>query len=453
MAGLAALRRGPPRAVDPGPATRGAPTSRPGRRAGAALALAVLAAGACAPREPGVTLRFWAMGREGEVVQELVRDFEREHPGVRVRVQQIPWSAAHEKLLTSFVGRALPDVAQLGNTWIAEFAALGALTPLDRRLAAAGLDTSSYFPGIWATNVVGGRVLGVPWYVDTRLVFYRRDLLERAGYTRMPERWDEWKRAMAAIKRVVGPDRYAIFLPSNEFAPLVALALQAGSPLLAEDGTRGAFAEPEFRRALDFYAGLFRDGLAPPLRNSEIANLYQEFERGTFAMVITGPWNLGEFERRLAPEHQDLWATAPLPGPDGAASGLSLAGGSSLVMPAGTRHPEEAWALIRFLSRPEQQLRFWRLCGDLPARRESWADPALAADPRVRAFGEQLRRVAPTPQVPEWELIASRIQDVTERVVRGVSSTDSAAAALDREADRILEKRRWLLERRRADGT
>ncbi len=78
-----------------------------------------------------VTIRFWVMGREGEIVQELVDDFEREHPQIRVQVQQIPWSAAHEKLLTAYVGRATPDLAQLGNTWVPEFAALGALAPLD----------------------------------------------------------------------------------------------------------------------------------------------------------------------------------------------------------------------------------------------------------------------------------------------------------------------------------
>ena len=68
----------------------------------------------------------------------------------------------------------------------------------------------------------------------------------------------------------------------------------------------------------------------------------------------------------------------------------------------------------------------------------------------MRAFGDQLRRVRPTPKVPEWELIANRLQEYAERIVRGATRPDSAAAALDREADRILEKRRWLIARRHA---
>ncbi len=414
------------------------------------IALALLAVSGCARPRDATPLRFWAMGREGEVVQELVRDFERENPGLRVVVQQIPWSSAHEKLLTAFVGGSLPDVIQLGNTWIPEFAALGALEPLPQFAAGSGLDTSTCFPGVWDTNVIEGTLYGVPWYVDTRLVFYRRDLLARAGYRELPGSWDGWRQAMIALKRQAGPSRFAILLPSNEFAPLVALALASGSPLLEANGTRGAFTEPAFMRALDFYAGIFRDHLAPPVTNNEIANLYQEFARGYFAMYITGPWNLGEFASRLPDSLQSAWATAPLPGPTGPASGYSLAGGSSLVLNHRSRRKAEAWKLVEFLLRPGSQIRFYRLSGDLPARLEAWRDSALASDPRVRAFGEQLERVRPTPKVPEWELIANRIQEYAERIVRGAESPDAAAAALDREADRILEKRRWLMGRRQA---
>ncbi len=404
----------------------------------------------CAPAGRGTTtVRFWAMGREGEVVSELVRDFERENPGIHVDLQQIPWSAAHEKLLTAHVGRATPDVAQLGNTWVAEFVALRALEPLRPLIArSAAVKPSGFFPGIWATNVVDGEPYGVPWYVDTRLVFYRKDILARAGYATLPTRWDEWRAAMLAIKHLVGKDRFAIFLPLNEWTQPMIFGLQAGSPLLADDGTRGAFGGAEFRRAFAFYVDLFREGLAPPVSNTEVANLYQEFERGYFAMYITGPWNIGEFRRRLPAGLQEAWSTAPLPGPAGEATGLSMAGGSSLVLFRASKRKQAAWRLVEFLSRPEQQARFYRLCGDLPARQEAWRDSALAADPTLRAFETQLRRVAPWPMVPEWEQIAIRLQEQAERAVRGGTPPDSVLAELDRDVDRMLEKRRWLLARR-----
>jgi multiple sugar transport system substrate-binding protein len=424
----------------------------PRSRGALAVVLLGLALGAgCGTRERGVTLRFWAMGREGEVVEDLVRDFERENPGIRVEVQQIPWSAAHEKLLTSHVGGSSPDLAQLGNTWIPEFSALHALQPLDAFFdTSTTLAAADFFRGSWDGNVVDGRTLGVPWYVDTRVLFYRRDILAQAGWKEMPTNWADWRRAMVDIKRVVGPSRYAIFFPLNEWNPPMILGLQAGSPILRDHDTRGAFSGPEFSRAFEFFVGVFRDGLAPPLSNQEIANMYQEFERGYFAMTITGPWNLGEFRRRLSPAAQGLWSTAPLPGPDG--PGLSMAGGSSLVMFRRTRHPEAVWRLMTFLSRPEQQVRFYRLTGDLPARTQAWGDSSLAQDPLARAFRSQLERVAPWPKVPEWEPIAIRLQDWTERAVRGRVAPAAALAGLDREVDLMLEKRRWMVERRRNAG-
>jgi multiple sugar transport system substrate-binding protein len=413
--------------------------------------MAAALAGCAAQHErAGVTLKFWAMGREGEVVQEQVREFEREYPGVHVIVQQIPWTAAHEKLLTAEVGRSTPDVAQLGNTWIPEFAALRALEPLDAWVAASrAVDTAGYFRGIWDTNVIDRTLYGVPWYVDTRVLFYRRDLLARAGFPTIPGSWKEWRAAMEAVKRQGGKERYPVFLPTNEWTQAVIFGLQSGSPILAEDGTRGAFSAPEFRRAFDFYLGIYRDNFSPRVNNIEIANVYQEFGRGTIAMWITGPWNLGEFRRRLPPEQQDSWATAPLPGPDGPASGVSTAGGSSLVLFRGSRHKQEAWRLIEFLSRPDQQVRFYALTGDLPARREAWRDTALTRDPGLRAFETQLQRVTATPKIPEWEQIAQRLQERAEFAIRGGMNGDSVLAGLDRDVDRMLEKRRWLIERGR----
>ncbi|HEX6745764.1 MAG TPA: sugar ABC transporter substrate-binding protein [Longimicrobium sp.] len=403
----------------------------------------------CASRDDGrVTLRFWALGAEGEKVQALVADFERENPGIRVEVQQIPWTAAHEKLLTAHVGNSTPDVAQLGNTWVPEFAALKALAPLDAPVAASPrTPRASYFPGIWDTNVVAGRTYGIPWYVDTRVLFYRTDILKAAGYDSVPSTWAGWTEAMRRIKLRMGPRQYPALLPTNEWTYPVAFGLQAGSPLLREDGRYGDFRDPRFRHAFEFYIGLFRQNLAPSVANTQISNLYQEFERGNIAMYITGPWNIGEFSRRLPPEMQDKWATAPLPGPDG--PGVSLAGGASLVMFRASKHPREAWALIEFLSRPGQQLRFYHLTGDLPARREAWADTSLADNRHARAFRIQLERVVATPKVPEWEQIATKVADYSEAVVRNALTVDRALAQLDGDVDGLLEKRRWMLSRER----
>jgi len=238
-----------------------------------------------------------------------------------------------------------------------------------------------------------------------------------------------------------------VLLPLNEPDPLFALALQQG-PLLTDDDTRGAFAQPAFRRALGFYANIFQEGLAPAMTDTQISNVWDEFARGLFAFYVSGPWNIGEFRRRLPRERQGDWETAPLPGPDG--PGFSTAGGSSLVMFKGSRRKDAAWKLIEFLSEPATMQRFHALTGNLPPRRSAWRAPALASDPPSQAFARQLERVRAAPKIPEWERIFQEMQLAAERVVARTQGIDAATRQLDARVDALLEKRRWLRARAQA---
>lgn len=396
---------------------------------------------ACSQHEEGTTtITFWAMGREAEVVGQLLPEFEQENPEIRVRIQQIPWTSAHEKLLTAFAGDALPDIAQLGNTWLPEMATLGALVPLDDLIDHSPIiEEQDYFPGIWGTNIIDGTTYGIPWYIDTRLLFYRSDILAAAGVTQLPQNWQELKDALKQVKAHVGNERYAILLPLNEFEPLLAFALQQDTPLLAQDGRFGNFSSPDFKETLSFYSSMFEEGLAPAISNTVISNVWDEFAKGYFTFYITGPWNIGEFKKRMPEELKDAWNTAPLPGPKG--PGASIAGGSSLVVFQTSPHKEAAQKLLEYLSRPDVQTRFHALTGDLPPRRSAWPNNDIYA----AAFRDQLERAKPTPKVPEWERIVTEMRLVTELLVRGQFTIDEATAELDNRTDRILEKRRWML--------
>jgi multiple sugar transport system substrate-binding protein len=415
------------------------------------LLVFLLVLGCAERRQAGVEqIEFWGLGREGEVVADLIPEFERRNPGIHVTLQQIPWIAAHEKLLTAHVGEATPDLAQMGNTWIPEFVAVDGLADLGKFAQASKTIDGGRgdFPGVWATNVVDGVLYGIPWYVDTRVMFYRSDVLAAVGYPQFPRTWSAWMDAMTRIQRE-RRCRFGILMPTNEFEPIEVIALSNGATLLNADGTRGAFQEPAFREAFDFYVDIFHRGLAPVVANTQVANLYQQFSQGEFAMHITGPWNVGEFKRRLPPEMEGKWATAPLPARDASApTGISTPGGASLVIFKASRHKQAAQKLIEFLSEPAQQVRFFELTGDLPARRSAWTAPALANDPYFPAFRTQLERVVPLPKVPEWEQIANSIFEHGESAIRRASTTSAALADLDRTTDDILTKRRWVLARK-----
>lgn len=419
---------------------------RPDRRAALGLLAGAAATGlaGCERRKDGTArLTFWAMGNEATNVPQILPEFERLNPGITVDVQALPWTAAHQKLLTAYAGDSLPDLSQVGNTWVSEMAAIGAISALP---AFASDLLTDQFPAVLETNRIDGRVVGIPWYVDTRLIFYRSDLLARAGYDAVPPTWAGWKEAMHAVKRVAGEGKYAVLLPLNEFEQLLTFGLQGAAPLLRDQDTRGNFSSPSFIAALAFYKSLFDEGLAPVASAAQISNVWTEFARGWFSFYFSGPWTIGDFRNRLGPETQ--WMTSGVPGPDG--PGASAPGGSSLVVYRSSPRQEAAWKLVRYLSDPSVQARFNVVTGNLPARPSAWTAPAVANDPYIAAFKGQLSRAEAVPKVPEWERIVTEMQIVAERMVRGEYTPEAAGAEIDRRADRLLEKRRWMIERGRA---
>jgi ABC-type glycerol-3-phosphate transport system permease component len=221
---------------------------------------------------------------------------------------------------------------------------------------------------------------------------------------------------MQDIRRLGDGRTYGALLPLNEPHPLFALSLQQG-PVLDDGDSRGAFSQPPFRRALDFYAGLFRDDLAPRMARRKSPTCGTSSRAASSPSTSPVPGTSASSGVASRPSDKGTGRTAPLPGPDG--PGLSTAGGSSLVIFKGSRRKEAAWKLISFLSEPETMQRFHALTGDLPPRRSAWRAPALADDLPSQAFARQLERVRAAPKIPEWERIFQEMQLTAERVVQG----------------------------------
>ena len=396
------------------------------------------------------TIKFWAMGNEGEMVRQLIPEFERLNPKIHVVVQQIPWTAAHEKLLTAFAGGSTPDVCQLGNTWLPEFSVLHAIEPLDRFAAhSPNIRLDDFFEGVFKTNVIDSALVGIPWYVDTRVIFYRRDLLQEAGYAAPPATWDGVLKLcdlMQRNARASGITRYPFFLPTGEWVPAIILGMQSGGNFLRDGNTRGNFSGPQFRKAFDLLAQFYHKEYSPSGMQL-ITNLYNSFSDGLITMYITGPWNIGEFTRRIPPNLQSQWMTAPLPSMDSTSPGISLPLGTSLSLFRRSSHKEAGWKLIEFLTSRDQSIVFYKVTGNLPPRKSAWNDSSLAQNKYIQAFYKQLQRVDPLPQVAEWEQIVIKLQLYVEYVATQTMTVDEALHKFDSEVDQMLEKRRWLAEK------
>lgn len=397
-------------------------------------------------QEENVTIKFWALGSEAEQISKILPEFEKKYPNIKVKVQQIPWTAAQEKLITAFASDNTPDVCQLGNTWIPQFASLNAIIDLSDFIARSStVKAENFFPGIWETNIIDNRVFGIPWYVDTRLMFYRKDVFERAGFNNPPKNWDELYLLCKKIKELnKGKEKYPIFIPTNEWNSFIIFGLQAGAKLLKEKDTRGNFSSKEFKEAFDYLIRFHKEKLTP-FGMMQVTNVYQAMAEEYISIYFSGPWNIPEFKKWMTGNLADKWATAPMPGYRDEYPGLSLAGGSSLVIFKNSKHKNEVWKLIEFLSEPEIQLKVYRVTNNLPSVIEAWNDSSLANDIYMKAFYQQLQRVTSAPKIPEWEqIVFSKLQQYAEFAARGVMTTEEALKKLDEDADRILEKRRWL---------
>ena len=391
------------------------------------------------------------MGAEAEYVIKLVPEFERLNPGIKVKVQQIPWTAAQEKLVTAFASDNTPDACQLGNTWVPQFAALNAIVSLNELVSNSDLiNKESYFEGIWETNVIDGKVFGIPWYMDTRVIYYRKDVFEKVGYNEPPKNWNQLFDLAKKIKSLhADEEKYAIYLPTNEWAPFVMFGMEAGSSLLKDENTLGNFSSKEFTSAFKYLVEFHKQKLAP-IGISQVTNVYQAFAEEYFSMYISGPWNIPEFKKWMKGDLADKWMTAPMPGYLNDYPGVSLAGGSSLVIFKNSKYKKEVWKFFEFLSQVQTQIEFYKLLNNLPSVKEAWENPIFKNDPYMQAFYKQFTNVRATPKIPEWEQIAfSKVQQYAELAVRNAMSVEDALENLDKDVNRILEKRRWLVEQKK----
>lgn len=207
------------------------------------------------------SLTVWAMGAEGEKLPDLVKGFTKDNPDCTVDVTAVPWDSAHDKFTSAIAAGTAPDVAQVGSTWMAEFVGLKALEATPKEISLDG-----FFDGAVNAVEVDGTAYGVPWYVETRLVFYRKDLAEQAGITEPPTDWDGLKQMATAMKEKAGAKWGIALQPggTGSWQTVLPLMWSNGSAVVSEDGKEFTFEDDKNVEALTYYQSYFTDGVADP---------------------------------------------------------------------------------------------------------------------------------------------------------------------------------------------
>ena len=374
------------------------------------------------------TLTVWAMGAEGDKLPDLLKDFEAANPGVKVNVTAIPWDSAHDKFTTAITAGTTPDAAMVGSTWMGEFAGLGALDPVP-----PSIDTSSFFEGAQKTNEVDGTDYGIPWYVETRLVFYRTDLAKKAGITTPPTDWDGLKSMAKAMQTKAGAKYGMGFQAGGQgsWQSIMPFAWSNGADLTKDGGKAYNFDDPKILEAVKYYQSYFTDGIsdkaAPNTPTTE-----PDFKSGRVPMFISGPWMMSAVEK--VGVTKDQYDVMQVPAKE---KSSSFVGGSNFAVFKKSKNRDSAWKLVQWLSDPKVQAKWYGMSTDLPSVKSAWDDPSISGDPKLAKFGKQLETAQAPPSFPSWEQVATAFDTEMEKVMKTGADPESALKATQQQAESI----------------
>ncbi len=373
-------------------------------------------------------LTMWAQGAEGEKLPALLKEFEAANPGVTVEVTAIPWEAAHNKYQTAIAGAQTPDIGQMGTTWMGDFTNGFDPTP-------SGFSDAGFFAGSVKSSEVKGTSYGVPWYVDTRVVFYRTDLAAQAGYSTFPTNYEDFK-AMAKAMQTKAGATWGIQLlagGADSFQSTLPFGWSAGAELM--DGKNAwTLDTPAWVDSLRYYQSFFTDGIANPAPNTGAGAAESAFVDGSAPMMISGPYNIGNLAKAGGAGFADKYAVAPMPKDKTA---TSFVGGSNLVVFKDSPNRDAAWKLVQWLSQPDVQVKWYQATGDLPAVESAWKDPLLAGDTKLAVFGEQLKDTNSPPSVSTWTQVSAAADTQIEQVIKAGKDPAQALKELQASATSI----------------
>jgi putative chitobiose transport system substrate-binding protein len=241
---------------------------------------------------PAKQVEFWTMQLSpfhDAYVQGVIAGFERENPDIKVKWVDIPWSEMERKTLTSIAAKSAPDVVNLNPQFSSKLAEFGALASPDSYLSKAEIAT--YVQPAWRGNQLNGKTFALPWYLNTNVVLYNKEIFAKAG-VKVPETFDELLIAARLIKARTGS--YTYFPALDGSAPLEAMVAMGGE-VLTSNGCAPGFLEKKTGQLsrgetiFNYYHALYQEGLVPKNVVTEGHRKSVEmFLSGQVAMITTG---------------------------------------------------------------------------------------------------------------------------------------------------------------------
>lgn len=337
------------------------------------LLLALVVAGTAAAAAQEIT--FWVMPNAPDVIhvpwlQKKAEEFHAE-TGIRVHFEVIGWDVAWSRISTAIITGEGVDVFQVGTTWNPQLAATGGLSQLDIN-EFGGAD--AFMAANLASTTYKGDFYGVPWFAETRALYYNKDMFAAAG-VEPPQTYEELVAVGQKLIATHGAGRAIAIAGTNAYDLIHnwAIILWAfGGELVDIDARRAVFNGPEGVAAMEYYVDLVRQGLASRATaeyNQDQADA--AFINGNVAMAFMGPWNIADIEIENPSLNYGI-----VPPPAGPAGRAAFSGGSNLAILRQSPNQEAAKKWIQFLLRDENLVDYTKnLTKMLPATLSAFEDP------------------------------------------------------------------------------
>ncbi|GHB89907.1 MULTISPECIES: extracellular solute-binding protein [Streptomyces violaceoruber group] len=358
--------------------------------------------------------------------KEFETGFEKAHPEIDVKIQIQEWEGIGEKVTAALASNDAPDVIEVGNTQVAQYAQSGGLTDFSGRVAELG--GGDWLEGLAEPGSYDGRQYGIPYYAANRVVIHRTDLFEKAGID--PSRIRTRGQWIAATRKLNTGGTQGIYLPGQNWYVLSGFVWDEGGDLAVQSGGawKGGLDSPGALRAMDFYRRLQALGKGPKDSDEAQPPQAEVMAKGQVAQIIAVPGGAKVIEEKN-PELKGKLGFFPVPGKSADGPGAVFTGGSDLVVPAVAAHQEEAFTLIRELTGDAWQKKLAVAMSYVPNK--TTLAGAVADDPGTAAMAAGAVNGHATPNTPQWAAVEAKnpIKEYMTAVLTGEDAGSAAAEA------------------------
>lgn len=388
------------------------------------------------------TIQFWHtwQGLEAEKFEAIIEAFAEVRPDIKVEVLG---STTEEKQLISMTSGDSFDVGLTMDCIANKWAATGALADMTPYIEANGTDTDNYIGSLMELGRIDDKQYGIPFTMDTYMLFYNKDILAEAGYTEPPKTWDEFLEMCEAVTQTDANGDYTRlgYVPNYPGVTVAAISYACGATLYDFENNKVLANSSEMLRAMELkyslYSGFYDTAKVQKFRSGfgQYQSAENPFFTGAMAFSIEGEW----FPTFIAEYAPDLnWGVVELPVDAGneANSNAFLQCGM-LVIPEASKNKEAAYAFVEWLTSDECQVEVCAQKGNLPATHSGLENPALVEkNPSLKPFAVMANQenVLALPALPFMGEYQNELSAVEEQIYNGDYTPQQA---LDKVAESI----------------